>query len=62
MKIEIPQEKYPIKPVMKAMKDAGFSYSKKKSAFVGEVTEQNKGFLKLLGYIKEWTQYVKNRN
>ena len=53
MKIEIPQEKYPIKPVMKAMKDAGFSYSKKKSAFVGEVTGQNKGFLKLLGYIKE---------
>lgn len=53
MKIEIPQEKYPIKPVRIAMKEVGFNYSKKKSAFIGEVTEQNKGFLKLLGYIKE---------
>lgn len=53
MRVEIPQEKYPIKPVREAMKETGFRYSKKKSAFIGEVTEQNKGFLKLLGYIKE---------
>lgn len=53
MKVKIPQEKYPIKPVRSALKNAGFRYSKKESAFIGEVTEQNRGFLRLLGYLKE---------
>lgn len=39
MKIEIPQDKYYIASVRKAMKEIGFSYSKK-SAFVDTVIEQ----------------------
>ena len=49
----IPQEEYPIKQVRDAMKENGFRFSAKEGGFVGEVTERNKGFLKLLGYIKE---------
>lgn len=37
--IKIPQEKYPIES---------------EYCFIGEITEQNKNSLKLLGYIKEW--------
>lgn len=51
MIIKIPQEKYPIKTVRKALKSEGFRYSKKESCFIGKVTDENKVFLKLLGYI-----------
>lgn len=51
MTIRIPQEKYPIEPVRKALKSKGFRYSKKESCFIGKVMEENKTFLKLLGYL-----------
>lgn len=51
MKIVIKQDKYPIPPVMKALKSQGFRWSNKEAGFVGKVTENNKTFLKLLGYI-----------
>lgn len=51
MIIKLPQEKYPIDPVRKALKSNGFRYSKKESCFIGKVTDENKMFLKLLGYI-----------
>ena len=51
MTIKLPQEKYPIKPVREALKSRGFRYSKKESCFIGKATAENKGFLKLLGYL-----------
>ena len=47
----IKQDKYPIPPVRKALKENGFKWSNKHGGFVGKITEQNKGFLKLLGYV-----------
>lgn len=51
MTIKISQEKYPIEPVRKALKSIGFRYSKKESCFIGKVTDENKRFLQLLGYL-----------
>lgn len=52
MKIFIKQEHYSIPPVMKALKREGFKWNSSKGGFEGIVTNKNKRFLTLLGYIK----------
>ncbi|EHJ7846737.1 hypothetical protein KB151_003898 [[Clostridium] innocuum] len=51
--IIIKQDKYPIPPVIKAMKNEGFKWCNSKGYFKGKVTDENRTFLKLLGYIKD---------
>ena len=53
MVIKIPQEKYPIKPVREAFQREGFRYSKIEISFIGEITDENRIFLMLLGLLKE---------
>ena len=48
----IRQNKYPIPPVMKALKEAGFKWCNSKGYFKGRITDENRFMLKLLGYLK----------
>lgn len=49
--IKIYQDKYPIPPVMKALKENDFKWNTKESCFIGKRTKDNEFFLKLLKYI-----------